>query len=117
SPDGGRYWTAEADRGSPPPVDRLVLSGANALAGAALLRAAAWLGDPAAASAGRSALDMVLERAYARGRGVDHVIEPRPESRRFLVTQADVAFGLVDAYETTGEARYLTAARDIVDFS
>ncbi len=117
SPDGGRYWTAETDRGSPPPVDRLVLSGANALAGAALLRAAAWLGDPAAASAGRSALDMVLERAYARGRGVDHVIEPRPESRRFLVTQADVAFGLVDAYETTGEARYLAAARDIVDFS
>jgi uncharacterized protein YyaL (SSP411 family) len=98
-------------------VDRLVLSGPNALAGAALLRAAAWLEDPAAASAGRGALDLVLERAYSRGRGVDHVIEPRPEARRFLVAQADAAFGLVDAYESTGEARYLAAARDIVDFS
>jgi uncharacterized protein YyaL (SSP411 family) len=117
SPDGGRYWTVETDRGSPPPVDRLVLSGPNALAGAALLRAGAWLGDPAATAAGRGALDLVLERAYARGRGVDHVLEPRPEPRRFLVSQADVAFGLVDAYETTGEQRYLAAARDIVDFS
>jgi uncharacterized protein YyaL (SSP411 family) len=94
-----------------------VLSGPNALAGAALLRAGAWLGDPAATAAGRGALDLVLERAYARGRGVDHVLEPRPEPRRFLVSQADVAFGLVDAYETTGEQRYLAAARDIVDFS
>src|SRR4029079_3300910 len=100
-----------------PPVDRLVLSGPNALAGAALLRAGAWLGDAAATAAGRGALDFVLERGYARGRGVDHVLEPRPESRRFLVAQADVAFGLIDAYETTGDGRYLTAARDVVDFS
>jgi hypothetical protein len=118
SPDGGRYWTApEAERGSAPPVDRLVLSGPNALAGAGLLRAGAWLDDAEAAAAGRGALDLVLERAYLRGRGVDHVIEPRPEPRRFLVAQADVAFGLIDAYETTGEPRYLAAARDIVDFS
>ena len=118
SPDGGRYWTAAgAERGSAPPVDRLVLSGPNAMTGAALLRASAWLDDPAVATAGRAALDLVLERAYSRGRGVDHVIEPRPEARRFLVAQADVAFGLIDAYESTGEPRYLAAARDIVDFS
>lgn len=117
SVDGGRYWTAEGDRSGPPPVDRLVLSGPNALAGAGLLRAGAWLGDAAATAAGRGALDFVLERGYARGRGVDHVLEPRPEPRRFLVAQADVAFGLIDAYETTGEGRYLTAARDVVDFS
>jgi uncharacterized protein YyaL (SSP411 family) len=117
SVDGGRYWTAEGDRGGAPPVDRLVLSGPNALAGAALLRAGAWLGDAAATAAGRGALDFVLERGYARGRGVDHVLEPRPEPRRFLVAQADVAFGLIDAYETTGDGRYLAAARDVVDFS
>ena len=117
SADGGHYWTAEVDRGTPPPVDRLLVSGPNALAGAGLLRAGAWLNEAAATAAGRGALDLVLERAYTRGRGVDHVIEGRPEPRRFLVAQADVAFGLVDAYETTGDARYLAAARDIVDFS
>lgn len=118
SRDGDRYWTAPvAERGSAPPVDRLVLAGPNALAGAGLLRAAAWLDDAGAAAAGRGALDLVLDRGYTRGRGVDHVLEPRPESRRFLVAQADVAFGLIDAYETTGEPRYLAAARDIVDFS
>ncbi len=97
-------------------LDRLVLSGSNALAGAALLRAGSFLADDSLQKAGRGALDLVLSKAYQAGRGVGHVIEPAPDDRRHLADQAEAAFGLVDAYQTTGESRYLDAARDIVTF-
>ncbi len=119
SEDGGAYWRAPASESpASPPIDRLVLSGENALAGAAMLRAGALLGDEALEKAGRQAVDLVLERAYKQGRGVNHVIEPKPDvDRRYLGAQAETAFGLVDAYESTGDGRYLKAARDVVDFA
>lgn len=117
SPDGGAYWTTTPrDPAHAPQVDKLVLAGPNALAGAALLRAGAALGDPALEKAGRAALDLVVARSVQSGRGSDHVVEPDPDAGRFLVTQADVAFGLEDAYEATGDARYLDAAKGIVGF-
>ncbi len=115
--DGGAYWTAaKADPAQAPPIDKLTLAGPNAMAGAALLRAGALLGDPALDAAGRAALDLVLLRAFAPGRGVDHVIESEPDRGRYLVTQSTVAFGLLDGYEATGDARYLAAAKDIAAF-
>jgi uncharacterized protein YyaL (SSP411 family) len=116
SPDGGAYWTAEAAAAKAPPIDKLVLAGTNALAGAALLRAGALLSDPALEAAGRAAVDLVVERAVTPGRGAVHVIESEPEAGRFLVTQSEVAFGLLDAYESTGDARYLAAAKDVATF-
>ena len=117
SPDGGAYWkAASAESAKAPPIDKLVLAGQNALAGAALLRAGAILSDPALEKAGRAALDLVVEQAVAQGRGASHVIEADPEPGRYLVTQSEVAFGLLDAYEATGEARYLAAAKDVAEF-
>jgi len=115
SPDGGAYWKTEGTKA--PPVDKLVLAGPNALAGAALLRAAALLDDAALEKAGRAAVDLVLERSVAAGRGAGHVIEAEPDNGRYLVTQTEVAFGLLDAYETTGDARYLAAAKDVAIFA
>jgi len=126
--DGGGFYLAQSagpraaeDSGksaeTPPPVDRTVIAGPNGLAGAALLRAGVWLDDEGVMEAGREALELVLTRAYGRGRGVDHVIEPAKNRRRYLEAQANTAFALLDAYETTGEERYLRAGRDIVDFA
>jgi uncharacterized protein YyaL (SSP411 family) len=119
-PDGGFYLAqvaASDDGGSAPQIDRLVLSGPNALAGAALIRAGLALDERRLVDAGRAALDLVLDRAHVPGRGVAHVIEPDPTPEVFLVAQADVALGLVDAYESLGEPRYLDAAQEIADFS
>jgi uncharacterized protein YyaL (SSP411 family) len=117
SVDGGGYWTSDGhDAADAPPTDKLVLAGANALAGAALLRAGALLSDPALEKAGRDAVEFVLDRAVAPGRGAGHVIEAEPDNGRYLVTQSEVAFGLVDAYESTGEPRYLKAAKDLAEF-
>ena len=117
SDDGGGYWkSADQDPAKAPPIDKLVLAGPNALAGAALLRAGALLGDAALDKAGRLALDLVLDRAVMPGRGVGHVIEREPDNGRYLVTQSETAFGLLDGYESTGDARYLAAAKDIAEF-
>ena len=117
SADGGAYWrAATSDPAKAPPIDKLTLAGPNAIAGAALLRAAALFGDTVLEAAGRAALDLVLQRAVASGRGVDHVIETEAGNGRFLVTQSRVAFGLLDGYESTGDARYLAAAKDIAGF-
>jgi uncharacterized protein YyaL (SSP411 family) len=117
SDDGGAYWTAAStEKRTAPPVERLVLSGPNATAGAALLRASAVLGDDGLEKAGRDALDFVLRSAFRSARGVAHVVEPNPDDRTYLTAQADVAFALIDAYETTGDPRYRDAAKDIVDF-
>lgn len=116
-PQGGGFRNAAyPDDAGAIQVDPLVLSGPNALAGAALLRAGALVDDPALAKAGKDALELVLAKAYAAGRGVDHVIEPNRENHRFLVSQAEVAFGFVDAYESTGETRWLDAAESVVSF-
>ncbi len=115
SRDGSGYWKSRRP-GKPPPVDELVLSGPNALAGAALARAGALLGERAMLDAGRAALDLVHDRAYRPGRGAIHVIAPGPDSRIYLGTQVDVALGFLDGYETTGFARYLDAARNIAEF-
>ena len=117
SPDGGAYWkAAERDPAKAPQVYKLVLAGSNALAGAALLRAGALLDDPALERAGRAALDLVLEKSVEPGRGAGHIIDPDPDNGRYLVTQTEVAMGLLDGYEATGDPRYLAAARDIAGF-
>jgi len=118
SPDGGGYWRdAEGKSAHAPAKLKLVLARDSALAGAALLRAGARLNDPSFVAAGRKALDRVLNESYVSGQGVDHVLEPQPEQRRFLTTQADVAFALLDAYETTGEERYHAGALDLAKWS
>ena len=115
SDDGGGYWRGDSAEGEPPPVDRLVLSGPNALAGAALVRAGLTLGNDRLVSAGRGALDLVVAEGYSPGRGVRHVLEPNPGDRLYLTAQADAALGLLDGYETLGNPRYLELARDIVE--
>jgi uncharacterized protein YyaL (SSP411 family) len=116
SDDGGGYWR-RGGKGDPPPVDRLVLSAPNAIAGAAMVRAGLLLDSTELIARGRSALDLVHERAFVPGRGVAHAIEPVRTSGVYLATLADVALAFLDAYETTGQPRDLTAARDILEFA
>jgi uncharacterized protein YyaL (SSP411 family) len=119
-PGGGFYLGIKAPvegSGEAAEVEPLILAGPSSLAGAALLRVGAWLDDRSLADAGIEALELTLNGAYHRGRGVDHVIEARGGARRYLETQADVALAFIDAFETTGEDRWLRASRDIVDFS
>lgn len=116
SDDGGGYWSASGDGAAAPPVDRLVLAGPNALAGAALLRAGVQLGDEALIVAGRAALDLVRDAGLVEGAApLRHVLEPVPSTQIHLAAQADAALGFLDAYESCGESSYLEAAKAIAD--
>lgn len=117
SVDGGGWWTEDRSLRAAPPLDRTPLTGGNALAGAALLRAGSVLEDPRATEMGRRAIDQVLERGVLQGRGALHALDGVGADRRFLESQAETAFGLVDAHESTGDARVLRAAADVVDFA
>jgi len=118
SPDGGEYWNASPEtRPAPPPVDPIVLTGPTALAGAALLRAGWLLDRDDLREAGHAAIEAVRREGYRPGRGVAHAILPAGGDGSFLVSQADAAFGVLEAYELTGDPAYLQLAREIVDFA
>jgi len=116
SENGGGYWIDPARAGEMPSIDPLVLSGPVVQAGAALLRAGVLLEQPAMEQAGRKAIEAVLKAGYSPGRGVRHVLAPQPSERMYLETQVDVAFFLLEAYEITGERRWLEISRDLVDY-
>ena len=117
SVDGGGWWTEDRAGRAAPSVDRTVLTGPNASTGAALLRIANVLDDPRAAELGTSALRVVLEKGFLPGRGAIHALDGIGTDRRFLETQAETAFALEDAYESTGDERLLRASEDIAGFA
>ncbi len=115
SREGGGFYLAQVVSESAASIDRIVLAGPNVLAGAALLRAAAVLEDPRLEAAGLRTLERIHGRALLPGAGVRHALEPVSTTQVYLETLADAALGFLDAYETTGRAEFLAAARTIVD--
>jgi uncharacterized protein YyaL (SSP411 family) len=117
SPDGGGWWNQERAEREPPPLDRSLFTAPNAAAAAALLRASVVLEDPQAASLGRSALRLVTQTGISRGRGALHAIDGIGADHRFLESQAQTSFALLDAFESTGDEALLTAAEDVAAFA
>ncbi|MFN2571584.1 MAG: DUF255 domain-containing protein [Gemmatimonadales bacterium] len=85
-----------------------------------LLLTAATVGEPNVETHARAALDALLQRAYARGWGVRHVIgfasgggSAGTTPTGFLQDQVAVASACLAAHQVTGDARYLELARDL----
>jgi uncharacterized protein YyaL (SSP411 family) len=95
--------------------DRAVFADREAYVISAILDAAPALGDSAVAARARAALDTLLKRAYARGRGVRHVAGAGGPGRPLLQDQVQVAWACLAAYNASpGGERYLVIARDLV---
>ena len=116
SEDGGGYWNNPEQFTKEPEVDQLGLSAPNAQAGAALIRAGIVFDRAEMVAAGHQALDRILKEGYRAGRGVRHALSPSSPDQSFLETQADVAFYLLDAYQSSGERRYYDASLNIVEY-
>jgi hypothetical protein len=94
--------------------DGTVLSGANAVAAAALMRAGAALAEPALVERGLAAATFLKERRWRAGRGVAHaVVENEGVLTLYLEDLAETAMAFIGAYEVTGQRAWLDAAADI----
>ena len=71
---------------------------------------AATLDEPALEKSGRGALDLLLQRAYAKGWGVRHSATMQPG---LLRDQVQVASACLAAHQLTGDKRYLDVAVDL----
>jgi uncharacterized protein YyaL (SSP411 family) len=78
-----------------------------------VLEAAAGVGDSTMAVRAVGALNRLLRRHYARGRGVRHTVGATAPG--LLQDQVQVAGACLAAYGQTGARRYLAVAEDLVD--
>lgn len=101
-----------------PFVDRTILVDRNGMMVSAYLDAYKTLGREELKDFALKSLDFLLSRAYIPRKGVVHAYaDGKPTVPGFLQDQVQVAAALTDAFEVSGEPRYLAAARDIMDFT
>jgi uncharacterized protein YyaL (SSP411 family) len=109
--DDDYYSTLPKDRAkrTPPPVDPTVFVPVSAAMAATFLRAAQVTGDGSLASTALRGLDWLLKECVRDG-AVAHYHDGEP--RLFILARDPITFGsaLLDAWEHTGIARYLSAA-------
>lgn len=99
--------------GAGQPAERAVFADREAYVIGSLLEAAPAVGEPRAAERALAALDSLLRRVYARGRGVRHAARGAASAEGLLQDQVQVAAACLAAYGFTGERRYLAAAEDL----
>jgi uncharacterized protein YyaL (SSP411 family) len=92
--------------------DRPVFADRHAFVIEAVIEAAGALGDSVTALAARTALDRLLERVFAPGQGVRHVVVGSVTG--LLQDQVQVAAACLAAYSAFGDRRYLEVAQDLV---
>jgi hypothetical protein len=103
------------ERRTMPAVDTTLYASWNGMMAGAMLHASRALGDAACRDAALKALDRVLREAYRPGEGIAHVLgDGGARVRGLLEDQVFVADALLDAYEATGEARWLRAAEELL---
>jgi len=101
-----------------PFVDRTILSDRNGMMVSAYLEAYKVLGREELKDFALKSLDFLLDHAYVPGKGMVHAYaDGKPTVPGFLQDQVQVAAALLDAFEVSGEVRYLAAARDIMDYA
>ncbi|HPI78300.1 MAG TPA: AGE family epimerase/isomerase, partial [bacterium] len=97
-----------------PARDKTMRVADNAAAAAALLRASDVLSRPAVETAALAAVERILSDAWSDDFGAARVIPPQGEKPDFsetrLADNALLARALIEAYQTTGETRFLDKA-------
>jgi uncharacterized protein YyaL (SSP411 family) len=117
--EGGYYRASAGDRAllAAPPLDEKVLTGWNGFAISALARSGFALNRPAWIAAAREAADALLDR-HVRQDGTlvrASLGERVSDAGATLEDYGGFARGLLDLSLVTGEARYASVARDLVD--
>ena len=101
-----RKLKAARDRRSAPFVDRTAYVNWNAMMAGAFLQAGAVLDKEDCHALALKVLERIWNAAWDGGTGMSHVLG-RPEPRGMLDDQVQAAAAFLDAYEATGEQRWL----------
>jgi uncharacterized protein len=101
-----------------PLVDKTLYIDRNAMLISAYLEAAEVLGSDQAKTFALKTLEFLLRKAYREGQGMSHAyFEGTARLPGLLNDQVQMARALLDAFETTGEQRYLVLAKDLMDLA
>ena len=120
SPDAARAIVEEANHGllmarnrrRAPPVDRVVMTDRNALMASAFLTVWEATGDARCEKTALDALDFILEHLRVPDGSFYHEFsQGRAQVPGIAADQIYLASALLDAFEASGNAKYLTAAR------
>jgi len=103
------------DRRKAPFVDRTAYVNWNAMMAGAFLQAGAVLDRPACNEVALQVLERIWKNAWDVGSGMSHVID-RPQPRGILDDNVQSAAAFLDAYESTGEDKWLKRARDVMTY-
>jgi len=111
------YYAAvpkDREKRQPPEVDRTVFTPVSAQMAGAFLRAAEVSGDESLSATALQGLDWLLKEGVRDG-AVAHYHDGRP--RLFVLARDPIALGsaLLDAWEHSGEKRYLEAAETMTE--
>ena len=110
-----RLLTARGERPAPQ-IDRTVYSGWNGMMISAFLDAARALDRPDVREAALRALDRVVRDAYRPGEGFRHSASAQDGVSGLLDDQVHMARALLDAFEQTGDPRYLGRAEETMAY-
>jgi uncharacterized protein len=110
-----RKLKAARDRRKTPFVDRTAYVNWNAMMAGALLQAGAVLDRPECNELALKALERIWNEAWDVERGMSHVLG-RSEPRGMLDDNVQSAATFLDAYEATGEQRWLERATQVMGY-
>lgn len=97
-----------------PSVDRTLYTNWNAMMSSAYLLASFVLDLPDLSHVALRTLDRLLEVSYQRDGGMCHYYDGQPHLYGLLADQIQMASALIDAFEASGESKYLASAEDTV---
>ncbi len=113
----GRRHLLDARAGRQAPfVDRTIYAGWNGMMSSAFFAAARGLNAPDATESAQRAVDRAVRDAYQPGGGFKHVVSAPGGVSGLLDDQVHMARALLDAFEQTGEGRYLDLAEDTMAY-
>jgi uncharacterized protein YyaL (SSP411 family) len=114
--NANRGLLAARDHRRTPPVDEAVMTDRNALMASAFIAVSAATGDARYQKTALAALDFILEHLRAPGGGFYHEWSMgRAAVPGIAADQIYLASALLDAFQATGDAKYLAQARALGD--